>query len=425
MFEKKDVCNMDVIPSHDVALWLIDAIDDLLEWFGLGRDAIIEELVYVIAIVAIALLIGWVLRFIIVFVVQRVVVLRRFEIGKELIAQKVFTRGSHIIPPIIILIFIPFAFNSSDALILKIVNGIVTIYLAVTVGIAINAFSAFIWNHYDNHRNDKNHPLRGVLNVAKGVVWIVVTIVTISSLLGKSPMVLLTGLGAFAAALMLVFRDSILGFVAGIQLSQNDMLRVGDWIIVPPTMANGIVEDVSLTVVKVRNWDNTIVMVPPYTLVSTSFQNWRGMIESGVRLMSRSVIVDNNSVRCCDPSFLEMIRGKYPQLRDFIGSVKWYRSGVATINGSMETNLGVFRAYMCDYLINHPMISNDWQILVNLLNITNVGSPLQIYCYVKTTDWTEFEAVQSEIMEHVISVAPQFQLSIYNAIAGDDINAIK
>lgn len=412
---------MDIIPSHEVALWLIEVIDNLLEWIGLGRDAFIEELVYITLIIVASMVIGWLLRVLLLFVVKRVIVLRRFEIGKELVAQKVFTRISYIIPPIIFLVFIPFAFATSDSSILKLLKGVATICLAISIGIAISALLSFLWNHYDSHRNDKNHPLRGVLNVAQGVVWIIIVIITISDLLGKSPTVLLTGLGAFAAALMLVFRDSILGFVSGIQLSQNDMLRVGDWIVVPSTIANGIVEDVSLTVVKVRNFDNTLVMLPPYTLVSTSFQNWRGMTDSNVWLITREFVIDNNSVIRCDDKFLERIKQQFPQLCDIIVSDIKYEEGIIGVNGTHESNLGLFRAYLCDYLINHKMVSNEWQILVSLQNSTNVGTPLQVYCYALTTDWLKYEAIQSEIMEHVLFSAPLFDLSIYNAIAGGDL----
>lgn len=220
---------------------------------------------------------------------------------------------------------------------------------------------------------------------------------------------------------MLVFKDSILGFVAGVQLSQNDMLRVGDWIVVPSTIANGIVEDVSLTVVKVRNFDNTLVMLPPYTLVSTSFQNWRGMIDTNVWLITREIIIDNNSVRRCEANFLARIKQQFPQLKVIIDSDIKYEEGIIGVNGTHDSNLGLFRAYLCDYLINHEMVSNEWQILVSLQDCTNVGTPLQIYCYAKTTDWMKYEAIQSDIVEHVLLTAPLFELSIYNAIAGGDL----
>lgn len=403
---------MSMIPSHDVARWLLYWIDNLLEWIGLGRKATIEEFVYVIAIVIIAIAVGWFVRVLAVFLIERVVRLRKFEIWKEVISRKLFTKVSHIIPPLIFLALIPFAFATEKMLLLVLIKGMAIVYLSITIGVAICAFLSFVWDRYDSRKNNENHPLRGVLNVAKGVVWILVLIISVSTLLDKSPIVLLTGLGAFAAALMLVFRDSILGFVAGLQLSQNDMLRVGDWIVVPSTLANGIVEDVSLTVVKVRNWDNTMVMLPPYTLVSTSFQNWRGMLDSNVRLISKTILIETNSIHSCDADFLNEMIKEFPQLVVIVDRKDKYEGGLVVINGSAETNLGLFRAYLCDYLIKHQMISSNWQILVNLLTPDRDGMPLQIYCYANTTDWTMYEAIQSEIMEHVISIAPKFRLSI-------------
>ena len=307
-----------------------------------------------------------------------------------------------------------FAFVSNDSLILRAFIVLIKISLSLTIGVAISAILNFMWNSYDNRRNDKNHPLRGVLIVAQGLVWIVIAIITVSNLLGKSPTVLLTGLGAFTAALMLIFKDSILGFVAGVQLSQNDMLRVGDWIIVPSTIANGIVEDVSLTVVKIRNWDNTLVMLPPYTLVSTSFQNWRGMVESNVWLISQNVIIDVRSVVNSSEVLENEILEKHSQLKEFIENNSRYQGGIVGVNGTNETNLGLYRAYLCTYLITHPMVSKHHQMFVTLLDSTPKGQPLQIYCYAATTDWAIYEAVKSEIMEHAIAIAPQFKLLIYS-----------
>lgn len=417
---------MDVVSSQDVAMWIIKGINNLFDWLGLNLNSIIVDSIYVVVVVLFAILIGWIVRLCVLFLIKRVIMIKRFVIGKELIEQRIFTRFSHIIPPLLFLALVPFALEAKTARVLTIVVSLAKIYLLFKVGIAICALLSFLWRHYDNNKNEKNHPLRGVLNVAKGIVWIIIVIIIGSILIGKSPMVLLTGLGAFAAALMLIFKDSILGFVAGVQLSQNDMLRVGDWIIVPSTIANGIVEDVSLTVVKVRNWDNTIVMLPPYTLVSLSFQNWRGMSDVGVRLMSRTFLIDNVGVIECDYAFLEEMKNKFPLMNDIIESkTVIYNKGVAVVNGTNVTNLGLYRAYICQYLINHSMISNQWQILVNLLNSDRDGIHLQVYCYINTTDWTMYEAVQSEIMEHIISMAPKFGLSIYNTVSGREFNNLK
>lgn len=214
---------------------------------------------------------------------------------------------------------------------------------------------------------------------------------------------------------MLIFKDSILGFVAGIQISQNDMLHVGDWVIVPGTIANGIVIDVTLSVVKIRNWDNTIVMLPPYSLVSSSFQNWRGMSDSGVRLISRSILIDNGSIKAATPDLISEIQEKLPVFADFIsqsGSATIYNNGVAVINGTTETNLGLLRAYACQYIISHPMVASDKQILVRLMEGDATGTPLQLYCFATTTDWTLYEAIQSEIVEHIISICPTFHIDI-------------
>ena len=405
---------MDGFPTHGVILRFVTGISAFLSKMGVSNYPILEELIYVVIIILLSLALGWVVRLVVLFFIKRVIRLRKFEIGQELIKQKIFSKVSNIVPPAVLLGLISFAFVSNDSLILRAFIVLIKISLSLTIGVAISAILNFMWNSYDNRRNDKNHPLRGVLIVAQGLVWIVIAIITVSNLLGKSPTVLLTGLGAFAAALMLIFKDSILGFVAGVQLSQNDMLRVGDWIIVPSTIANGIVEDVSLTVVKIRNWDNTLVMLPPYTLVSTSFQNWRGMVESNVWLISQNVIIDVRSVVNSSEVLENEILEKHSQLKEFIENNSRYQGGIVGVNGTNETNLGLYRAYLCTYLITHPMVSKHHQMFVTLLDSTPKGQPLQIYCYASTTDWAIYEAVKSEIMEHAIAIAPQFKLLIYS-----------
>ena len=405
---------MDGFPTHGVILRFVTGISAFLSKMGVSNYPILEELIYVVIIILLSLALGWVVRLVVLFFIKRVIRLRKFEIGQELIKQKIFSKVSNIVPPAVLLGLISFAFVSNDSLILRAFIVLIKISLSLTIGVAISAILNFMWNSYDNRRNDKNHPLRGVLIVAQGLVWIVIAIITVSNLLGKSPTVLLTGLGAFAAALMLIFKDSILGFVAGVQLSQNDMLRVGDWIIVPSTIANGIVEDVSLTVVKIRNWDNTLVMLPPYTLVSTSFQNWRGMVESNVWLISQNVIIDVRSVVNSSEVLENEIFEKHLQLKEFIENNSRYQGGIVGVNGTNETNLGLYRAYLCTYLITHPMVSKHHQMFVTLLDSTPKGQPLQIYCYAATTDWAIYEAVKSEIMEHAIAIAPQFKLLIYS-----------
>ena len=255
-----------IIPSHTVAHWLLTTIDNTLDALGMGRHRTTEEIIYLVAVSIVAFAVAWIIKKIIFVSVRKLVKMRKITIGLELLQWHTLRKVCQIIPPLILLALVPFAFESTHSMRFWIFR-IVGIYGLVALGIALGAVFDFAFNHYNIHQNKRNLPLRGLLNVAKGILWIVLAICSVSLLLDKSPAFLLTGLGAFAAALMLIFKDSILGFVAGIQMSQNDMLHVGDWIVVPDTPANGVVMDMTLSTVKVRNFDNTIVTVPPYTLI--------------------------------------------------------------------------------------------------------------------------------------------------------------
>ena len=417
-----------LIPSNRVAQWLLVHIHHLLDAVGLKKNQTIEEVIYAAIIVCIALFIGWAIRNIVLYGVRKFMLMRHSTVGKELIDHKVLSRCSHIIPPLVLLALLPFAFTSETALRVIVLRGLL-IYTVVVVCRAICTVTKFIWLRFDETRNSKNIPLGGILDTAVGIIWFIAVIICISIVVNKSPVNLLTGLGAFAAVLMLVFKDSILGLVAGLQLSQNDMLRVGDWIVVPSTIANGIVIDVNLTAVKVQNWDNTIVTLPPYTLVSTSFQNWRGMTESGCRQIARSVIIDSDTIVPATKEMISEITGKYPIIKayiDKIGSLGHndYNPGLAVVNGSNQTNLGLFRAYMCQWLLNNPAIRSDEQILVRLMPPTGEGIPLQIWCFTATTNFTAYEAIQSAVFEHVAVTAIDFGLRLFNDPSGTDVTTV-
>ena len=403
-----------LIPSYSIAQWILGKIDILLSLIGLPKNSFLEELLYTIIVLFIAGGTGWLIRYAFQLIIRLVFRIKHFKVINELISHKVISRCSHIIPPLVIIAFIPFAFEN-EASIRTAILRLCVVYLLISIAIGLCSILTFLWTRYDTYKNTRNLPLKGVLNVGKGIVWMVILIISVSVLIDRSPTVLLTGLGAFAAALMLIFKDSILGFVAGIQISQNDMLHVGDWVIVPGTIANGIVIDVTLSVVKIRNWDNTIVMLPPYSLVSSSFQNWRGMSDSGARLISRSIPIDNSSIKAATPALISEIHDKLPKFASFISqsaSSTIYNKGVAAINGTTETNLGLLRAYACQYIVSHPMVATDKQVLVRLMEGDATGIPLQLYCFAATTDWTLYEAIQSEIVEHIISICPTFHIDI-------------
>ena len=244
-------------------------------------------------------------------------------------------------------------------------------------------------------------------------------IVIISILINKSPLNLITGLGAFAAVLMLIFKDTILGFVAGVLLSENDMVHIGDWIEMPQNNVNGVVMDITLNIVKVQNFDNTIVTIPPYSLVSGSFINWRGMTESGGRRIMREYALKLDYIQPCTPEFLEKMKKFDADLADFItekqkqaaeGKVANTDNPAGLVNGTIDTNVGLLRAYMTLYLKRHPFISKDLLLMVRTLAPTENGLPVQIYCFSSNKNWPSYESIQAEIMEHFVSVLPEFGL---------------
>ncbi len=411
------------IPPYKIAHTIIKIIDYFLKKCSLPHNDTLEEIIYMTIVIAIACGIGWIISKIAVFITNKMRWFRRASHSGVKQAEKALLKVSHIIPPIVFLSLIPFAF-SVESKVLAIVVKIAIIYLIFSIILAINECFNFIWRRYDEVGNTHNHPLKGLPQIAKGLIWFIGIIIIISIIVNKSPLALFTGLGAFAAVVMLVFKDSILGLVAGVQLSQNDMLRVGDWIIVPGTPANGIVVDVSLTVVKVRNWDNTLAMLPPYTLVSTSFQNWRSMYESGRRQINRSYNISSQSIHAPSVSLLESLKN-IPLLTDFIilkqeqlknGIVENTKNSQGAVNGSIDTNLGLFRAYLTLYLHNHPLVAQDSLLIVNELAPTSQGIPIRIYCYTTVTDWVSHESVQSEIFEHLALMAPRFELELYQLI---------
>lgn len=418
-----------LIPSNQVAGWLLVHIHRLLDFLGLEKDHTAEEIIYTAIIVCIALFLGWLIRTIILLGVRKFVMLRHNTLGKELVQHKVLIHCSHIIPPLVILSLLPFAFTE-DSLLRTIIFRALLVYTTLVICLAISSVTSFIWLRFDETRNSKNLPIKGVIDTIIGILWFIAIIVCVSIVVDKSPVKLLTGLGAFAAVLMLVFKDSILGLVAGLQLSQNDMLRVGDWIVVPATLANGIVTDVSLTAVKVQNFDNTIVTLPPYTLISSSFQNWRGMADSGCRRIARSVIIDSDTIVEASPELIETVSSKFPIIKNYLAHIKElghpdYNPGLAVVNGTDSTNLGLFRIYMCQWLINNPAISNDSQILVRIMDPNGEGIPLQIYCFTTTTKWTAYEAIQSAVIEHVAVTAQQFGLRLFNDPSGTDVTTVR
>jgi miniconductance mechanosensitive channel len=275
----------------------------------------------------------------------------------------------------------------------------------------------------------KHRPIKGYIQIVKIGIYFIAIIIIIATVFGKSPKGLLTALGTAAAVLILVFKDTILGFVASIQLSANKMVKPGDWISIPSHNADGTVIEISLNTVKIQNWDKTITTVPTYALVSDSFYNWKGMEESGGRRIKRSVIIDMKSIKFCTPEMIKKFK-KIQILRDFIEkkekeldahNKKHKIDNSVLVNGRRMTNVGVFRAYIEAYLYNHPKINNEMTSMVRQLQPTDKGLPLQIYVFSNDKRWVEYEKIQSDIFDHILAVAPEFDLRVFQNPSGYDV----
>lgn len=277
----------------------------------------------------------------------------------------------------------------------------------------------------------RDMPVRGIIQSIKIIVFIVASFLFASVLFGKSPLILLSGFGAMTAVSMLIFKDPILGFVAGVQLSANKMLSVGDWLEMPKYGADGAVIDISLTTVKVQNWDKTITTIPAYALISDSFKNWKGMTESGGRRIKRSVLIDATSVRFINKEetlslskthFLETyIKTKVEEVSAY--NKQHNVDDTNLINGRRLTNIGSFRAYLEHYLLAHQHIRKDMTLMVRQLPPTHEGISIELYCFTDTTVWAEYEAIQSDIFDHVYAVLPEFKLNIAQAPTGSDFRS--
>ena len=318
-----------------------------------------------------------------------------------LLKRKVVHHLVHTIPGILVYALLPLAFIRGKGLLL-LSQKICAVYIVFALLLAINGFILVFLDMYNMRQVNKNRPIKGFMQVLQVLLCFIGGIVIIAILIGKSPASLFAGLGASAAILMLVFKDTILGFVAGIQLSANDMLRPGDWITVPGSNANGIVQEITLNTVKIQNFDNTISTIPPYTLVSASFQNWRGMVESGGRRVMKSIFLDLNTIKFCTPDMLNTFRKEIPLLADYKPD-----------EGVTPTNSQMFRVYVEKYLTSLPVVNTDLDLIISQLQSTEYGVPIQIYFFSRNKIWKEYERIQSDIFDHFFAMIPKFELKVY------------
>lgn len=406
-------------------------IDTLLGYFGFD-PVLVDKADHWIAfgiIVVFALVLDTLLRIFLLRIVKRIVARTKVTWDDIVFNDKVLRRLCHIITPILIFVLLPVAFpRESEAL--RIVMRLLMVYIVMVIFRFVNAVLYAAFAIAAERPEWQGKPIKGLRQTGQGIAMLICVIFIISILIDKSPTILLTGLGASAAIIMLIFRDSILGFVSGIQLSANDMLKVGDWIAMPKYGADGTVEEVSLNTVKIRNWDNTIVTVPPYLLVSDSFQNWRAMQQSGGRRVKRSVNIDMNSVKFCTDEMLEKYR-RIGLLKEYVDQTQQHidaynaAHGLAPdagrIDGRHQTNLGVFRAYLLAYLHHEVRINQDMTLMVRQLQPTETGLPMELYFFTDTVEWVIYEGIQSDVFDHVLAVIPEFDLRVFQNPSGADL----
>ena len=385
---------------------------------GPNPSLAIAEGIAAVSLLVVGVLLYFLARFIISKTVHVLIKKTPSKYDDLLIKNKVFVRICLLIPAILIKYYIKDAlpdFSAGSAIIIKITK----IYEIIVYASIIMALVNTAHELYNSFETSKLKPIEGLIQVIKGVVIAVSVLLITAFLLGKSISNIVIGLGTLSAVLMLIFQDSIKGFVGSIQLSINDMLRIGDWIVTGP--ADGTVQEINLTTVKVQNWDNTITTIPTYTLVSSPFTNWRGMSESGGRRIARTINIDVNTICYCTPEMLEKYK-HYSLVKDYISQKeedileynKANRIDTSEImNGRQQTNLGIFRAYIKAYLNNNPKLNHNLTMMVRQMQPTEFGVPLQIYAFSSDKQWVNYEEIQSDIFDHVIAAATMFDLKIY------------
>ncbi len=381
----------------------------------------------IIMVISIALY--YITKYIIIRVLKRIASKTSSIWDDVLIEKKVFNRLAFLIPGILIYQSVPAALDEFSPALTTLALKLTNIYIIIIFLMVINSFFNAIYEVYQKSEYAVHHPIKGYIQVGKIVMFIIGSLLILSYLFNQSPIYMLGGLGAFSAVLLLIFKDPILGFVGGIQLSANDMVRQGDWINMPKFGADGTVMEISLTTVKVQNFDNTITTLPTYALVSESFQNYRGMKESGVRRIKRSISIDMSSVRFCTDEMLEKFR-KISLLHNYINETQAQlekynkENGIdnsVSVNGRRQTNIGVFRAYLEKYLTQHPLIHNESDQLVRQLQPHSTGIPIEIYAFIQETEFIKFENVQSDIFDHILAIVPEFDLRVFQSPTGEDL----
>jgi len=415
----------------------MDKLTQLLnEWLTLlGMSENLANWITKFALIIVVLLISYIAdritkRILLTFL-KRVINQTKSKWDDIMLRKGVFNRVVHVVPAFIIYYTFQYIFQDNEAF-LSLLQSAFYIYIIILTLFILDSFVNSLHEIYNQFPFAKDRPIKGYIQVVKIFLYFIGSILVLSILLNKSPIYFISGLGALAAVLLLVFKDTILGFVAGIQLSANKMVRIGDWIEMPSHKADGTVTEISLNTVKVQNWNKTISTIPTYALVSNSFSNWRGMEESGGRRIKRSINIDMKSIRFCTPEMIEKfkkvkylkkyIETKEKELKDY--NTKQDIDDSVLINGRRMTNVGTFRKYIENYLKDHPLIHNNMTFLVRQLQPNEKGLPIEIYVFSKDQEWANYESIQSDIFDHILALVNEFDLRIFQHPTGEDFQQL-
>lgn len=406
---------------------MIDGIQNWLGEYGVQMELAyyIANLILLITIGILSILLDILAESLIARIFGRIIRQSKNRWDDIIFERKVFKRLSHLVAAFFIYLLAP-AFPAYQSILQRL-----TLSFMIFIGmLVIDCLLDVIIDIYNTLDLAKRAPIKGYIQVGKIFLFIIGGILIISTLIQQSPWLLLSGMGALTAVLLLVFRDSLLGLVASIQISSSDLVSVGDWIEVPHFNADGEVVDISLHVIKVQNWDKTITTIPTYSLISESFKNWRGMIESGGRRIKRTIYIDMTSVRFCTDEMLE----QFEQIHLIAEYIKTKRAEIAEYNanhrldtrahqanGRRLTNIGTFRAYLQAYLEHHPRLNQKMMLLVRHQAPTENGLPIEVYAFTRETRWTYYESVQADIFDHILAVLPGFGLRVFQSPSGYDL----
>ena len=406
-------------------------MDNVHAWLApLADTPRLATAIYLLGLIVLAVIADWVTRRVLLRMIRRAVAASPTRYDDALLGRGVISRLAHVVPALVIFVGIPQVPGIADPVV-TVVRNVANAYMIFTVALSLGNLLNAVGDIYEqaNPERARSKPIKGYLQLVKILAFIFAGVLVVAVLIDRSPLLLLSGLGAMTAVLLLVFKDTILSFVASVQLSSHDMLRVGDWLEMPALNADGDVIDIALHTVKVQNWDRTITSIPTWRLINESFKNWRGMSESGGRRIKRSLYLDQSSVRFLEDEERDRLRRfalidaylerKREELESY--NRQLLAQGRDPVNTRRVTNLGTFRAYVRAYLETHPRIHRQLTLMVRQLQPGPTGLPLEIYCFTATTQWVEYEEIQADIFDHLYAILPEFGLTVFQEPAGSDL----